>query len=303
MAKSLSVLILATLLCRPLLADTDAHAESSACIDDDATIHYWREIRKTADSADADSLALALADCLASPNPELRDRIGYEVLAYWLRNGRLSARVSQTLYNRLLLRLTAQSDLATQAQTPARAFSALILSELVRQDIRVRQWDEEQTFRLLQVALGMFERERDYRGRDPRLGWLHAIAHGADLLWQLALHPLIDEQHRHQVLESLSTQLVRPDIPAYVFNEGSRLARVVVAIATRDTSDATLLRWLEQITGPNELGQWQNAFNSRQGMFRLHNLKQFLHALELQCKDQCSEPLRLKIATTLSTLP
>ena len=78
-------------------------AAETDCLDTDAALNYWRPIREQAAASElpANELALELVSCLGSPNPELRDGIGYELFTSWLRNGNLDDATRRKLLNEL----------------------------------------------------------------------------------------------------------------------------------------------------------------------------------------------------------
>ena len=67
-----------------------------------------------------------------------------------------------------------------------RSFSALDLSILAALELQDPALDDSGYRGLLDDALAYLAAERDLRGIDPRVGWIHATAHTADLLKFLA---------------------------------------------------------------------------------------------------------------------
>jgi hypothetical protein len=278
--KHIRIVLGCIFACGVLLNSGNADEKVAECVDDAKTIKQWRIVREIADSIDANRMALSLSACLASPNSELRDKIAYEVLTYWLRNDKLDEEVIFSLRERLLRGLSRRSEQTETDAAIERAFSALVLSELVRDDSSHKRWSDDQFTKTLEHAITMFEQERDYRGLDPEIGWIHTIAHGSDLLWRLAIHPNISGQQQESLLAALSTQIARPGAPAYVFNEADRLARVAYSIFAQQKVELDLkTKWIDQIGSPAPLQNWGGAFASTAGMARLHNTKQFLRAL------------------------
>ena len=210
-----------------MLCKLDIHAtENVSCESNTNTLEHWREIKKNAKAIDADEYALPLLTCLSSSDPELRDQIAYEVLTYWLRQDKLSADVSYEMKERLLPLLKIGTGEESGHNAFGRAFSALMLSELVRDDRRNTRWLGGDVDELVVLAITMFESERDYRGLDNDHGWVHTIAHGSDLLWRLSRHPKTMVDQQLEILNALTSQINRIDIPAYTFNESDRIARV-----------------------------------------------------------------------------
>ena len=145
----------------------------------------WRAAGFVTD--DADTAAWDLAACLASPDPDLRDGIGYEGLTALLRRGD----VSDAVRLRLSARLGSQLSAADAAGVTA-PFSALALSEVARTDRVDPFLTDAARADLVEAAAAYLESVSDYRGFDDSEGWRHGVAHGADLAMQLALNPAVD---------------------------------------------------------------------------------------------------------------
>lgn len=266
---------------------------SPACLDYADGIEHWREIRATADTVDANAHALALAECLKSPNSEARDRIAYEVLTYWLRKDRVSVEVADQLRLKLIPWLSTGKGIAGDDTAITRAFAALILSELVRHELQHKRWQAKDLNQLTEAAINMFEAESDYRGLDSEIGWIHTLAHGSDLFWRLAMHAMTTKAQQQAMLQALALQINKHGAPAFVFNEGDRMARVVsVIVARKDLSEAQITEWLNDIAEPAPMDKWNQAFSSQQGMWQLHNTKQFLRALRQAIQQQQLEEKR-----------
>ncbi|WOJ94819.1 DUF2785 domain-containing protein [Congregibacter variabilis] len=275
-----------------------------ACHDVEDPQRYWLEVRANAKTADADTIAPLLADCLRSSDPVLRDRVAYEVLTYWIRQNEISSPVMRALVFRLQdwLSLTESPDEMDPAI--ARAFSALVLSELVRADTEDQFLTADELSALLISACAMFAAERDYRGLDPNLGWIHAVAHGSDLLWRLSANPNFTYDQLVLILDAIAEQLTVAAAPAFIFNEPDRIARVVSRITARSqVPQSTVANWLSRITDPGDLLSWNNAFGSTAGMAKLHNTKNFLRALRESLANDAQLELVSQVDEHLATLP
>ena len=294
---------LALLLFTGLAAAAQETSPPDVCSPTDAVLDYWRGVRSNVAAVDGNRLALPLAHCLDSPNAELRDRIGYEVLTYWLRKGELTPETRKALRQSLQPWL-ARGDGAPGSDAIARAFAALILSELVRADRLDPRWTPEELADLVNAAAEMVRQERDYRGLDAEIGWIHTVAHGSDLLWQLAQHPGTSADQHRAMLMALASQFQREDTPPFVFNESDRTARVVVAVIQRgELATGEVTAWIGAMGDPGSLEQWNRAFGSISGMARLHNTKQFLRALQEALPPEAPDGVRQKIEDALVSLP
>jgi hypothetical protein len=291
------------LLCGDVVAQSDIQPPPS-CDSSDNTLSFWRGVKQSAADIDTQGLVLTLAECLKSPNSELRDGIAYEVLTYWMRENRINDQQVSKLRIKLVPWLHSGLGESGTHAAFARAFSALILSEVLRYDTIHKSMAGEEVFEIHKAALEMFVAERDYRGLTPEFGWIHTIAHGADLLWRLAMHPLTNPDRQSELLQALSTQIVGSDIPAYTFNEADRMARVVVALVKREElSPERISAWIAQVGNPGDLETWNKAFSSPQGMAQLHNHKQFLRALMQSLKSAQGTAIERSIDEALTKLP
>lgn len=258
------------------------------CTDKEAALAFWRPIRERFDAAElpVDELALQLVPCLGSPDPELRDQIAYELFASWLRQERLA----DATRRELLRRLTPAVRDPLRESGLRRSFSALILAELMRSDANGAFMTPADRAALLDTAAAALQREDDFRGLEPDIGWVHPVAHLADLLWRFALHPETTMADATVILAAVRSK-VAPTATFYTFNEGDRLARVVATLIQRELIDAgTLSAWLATFEAPRSMERWSDAFRSPQGMAELHNTKQFLRALADQLQGVGLDP-------------
>jgi len=277
-----------------------AQASVVDCSDSEAALEFWRPIRAAAsdDNYSANELAPALVECLGSENSELRDGIGYELFTYWLRNEKLSSESKLDLLNSLSENLT----LSDEAHSLQRSFSALVLSELLRADNLSSFMADEDREMLLQTTVNAMAIETDFRGFDDNLGWVHPIAHLADVLWRFSLHSALSAQQAQLILNAVRSKAVTSE-SAYITNEGDRLARSVTVLITRNLLPAAeFASWLRSFETSQSGSAWSNSFTSNQGMIELHNTKLFIRALINQLQDQAMEDaVRVKLNQLAAT--
>ncbi|HYD87840.1 MAG TPA: DUF2785 domain-containing protein [Vitreimonas sp.] len=270
-------IVFAALFALAAVAATPAQAQQTQC----RTPGYDRaalDALKAADWALANDrarnrLALALADCLGNPDPTLRDGIAFEALAHWLRARQLSRETMLALADALEPRLSASDEAGFE-----RPFAALVLSEVARADRIEAYMTPERRTRLLDSALAYFAGVTDYRGFDEREGWRHGVAHGADLLLQLALNPAFGQPELDRIREALALQIA-PSGHFYSYGESERIVRPLIFIAQRGVFSADDWRdWLVRNTHVDADG----AFSSQAGLARRHNMMAFLSVLYMQ---------------------
>src|SRR6202034_786369 len=82
----------------------------------------------------------------------------------------------------------------------ARTFADLILAEVVERDMTSGRATAEASLRWRDAFASWYPAERDLRGWDERLGWLHAVAHGADALAQFGRSPRLGSDDLRRLL-------------------------------------------------------------------------------------------------------
>jgi YD repeat-containing protein len=245
---------------------------------------FWQSIKNSSYSVpsgqNANALARVLVGCLASPDPELRDALGYEIFSRWIRGGVISNTGLRELANTLGANLKLGIGEQGTDSVFLRSFSALVLSEVLRQDARGAILELPELRAALEAGVTYLESERDLRGFDDRLGYIHGVAHGSDVLWRLALNSRMTAADLERILGAIAGKVTPDGTHAYTFNESDRLARAAAyAIARAVIPQEKLVAWLEGIAAPAPLSGWGEAFSSQAGLTKLHNTKAFLRAL------------------------
>lgn len=225
------------------------------------------------------AFALALTDCLASPNPEFRDDLAYQAYFALLRHRQLTDATMLALADNLQARLS-----APEGDGFERPFAALILAEVARAD-RVQPYlSPARRNQLLDASLTWFTGIRDYRGFDDRESWRHGVAHGGDLMLQLSLNPAFGKPELTRIRDAIAAQISPPG-HFYIYGEGQRLANPIIYIATRNVfTEAEWTAWLAQIASPAPLASWSDAFAHNADLARVHNVTQFMQALYVSAR-------------------
>ncbi len=182
--------------------------------------------------ADLTALATELADALADPDPQVRDGAAYSVLATWIKRGVLDsqlARLGDTMAGRF-----------GDDRIQARAFAPLVLEWVIERGGYDQEW--VRAFEQWYLA------ETDLRGYDANLGWLHAVAHGADLLGALGRHQQVRPE---AMLELAARRMLAESSFVWRDQEDDRLGYAMARILSRPGLTA------EQSTG------WLDLVDSR----------------------------------------
>ena len=222
----------------------------------DPTTHdkaFWRAIVKNDGKPPADlqprDLAPELIADLASTDSELRDGLAYDLLVLWIYKGVLAPDEIRPLMHTLLGNLRAGIGESGTDGVITRSYSALILSIVVARNNEQQPFLSPEEYRtLLDAALAYLEGEKDERGFDPQKGWMHSVAHTADLLKFLARDLRLTPTDQQHILDALRAKLQSAPEP-YTHGEDERLARVVIALARRaDLDKEALTAWVQGVT-------------------------------------------------------
>jgi hypothetical protein len=169
-----------------------------------------------------------LAEMLRDPDPVARDELAYTVLECLIPelDGDLCLRLGDELASRF-----------TDPELHVRTFAALVLAPIVKRDMFRHDW--------LAAFEAWYPREDDLRGYDEELGWLHAAAHGADLLGAFGLH---DRVQPSRMLTLAADRMLAPTDFVFAEMEDARLAHGIALTLTRaELKEDDAVAWLDVI--------------------------------------------------------
>ncbi len=232
------------------------------------------------DDARRQALAVALLDCLGSPDPELRDALAFDALAHWMRGKLIATATLQAMRTTLVAGLRPSAADAAGFRQP---FTALTLAEVARVDRLQPFLSPAERAELVDAAAAYLKGVRDYRGFDAREGWRHGVAHGADLVLQLGLNPALDTRPLRALLDAIALQVMPAGEHFYLYGEGERLMAPVFYIGRRDVFSAE--EWRPG-SRPSPHGARPKAVPATAAVLAArHNLSQFLLALYASLRE------------------
>lgn len=270
-----------------------AAAASAACPPQGWPLQRLQELKaqqwKIDDDEERTRLANELLDCLRDPNPLLRDEIAFEALSAWLRGGALTQATARELGARLL-----DAMLITDNAGFGAPFAALALAEVARVDRLGAIWTPEERLGVIDAAVGWMKSISDYRGFEPGAGWRHAVAHGADLLMQLALNPVLDRAALDRILEAVASQVLPSSGHAYLHGESERLVRPLVFVARRGLhSEAEWTAWFGRIAA--QVRADANRPTTLANLARRHNARGFFYPLYVAVQESNDAEIRKRL--------
>jgi GNAT superfamily N-acetyltransferase len=232
-----------------------------------------------AERALPDDLA-ALVNDLRSPDPRVRDEGAYSALATRISQGRadehlvalgdggaallVDPAIQSRSFGALLLALVVDRINSLSSGIPAVGSAA----EVVRPIDFVR-W--------LAVFLSWFSGEQDLRGHDQTLGWLHAVAHGADTLAAFGGSRLLNTSEQVMLLDVTAQRLHTPTAHHLTQQEDDRLGLAVMTILARGSIPAhDMCAWIDRLAEP-----WRDRAGGETSA-QLDNTIRFARTLHLQ---------------------
>lgn len=275
-------------------------------------VAFWRALADgqfaVPEGSSPGALLQEMGPLLASPDPTLRDGVGYGAAAEWI----VRRKVVEPGDLRRLLALWTHNLEEGIGRTGddrvlLRSFSALDLSLLAQRDADTPYLEPAELTTLLNAGLAYLAAERDLRGYDTNKGWIHATAHTADLLKVLARNPRLPRADAARVLPGIGGKL-REAGEVFAWGEDERLASAVVAVVRREDFDpAWLDAWHEGLVRSGD-GLWEAATLDVRRFAAVQNAKHVLARLHVLLSAVPEAPhavteARGRVIETLKRLP
>lgn len=244
----------------------------------------------------------ALLACLAAPDPTVRDGFAFTLWFEGLRGKQLSESGLRHAAARLSAILAAPDD-AAGFRHP---FAALALAEVARADRIDPFLTDAELHALAETGAAYLRGVTDYRGFVAGEGWRHGVAHGADLMLQLALNPRLARADADLLLGAIAAQVAPDAAVFYHYGESHRLAAPVLFLAKRtDIDTAAWAAWFQALA-PDGTPRWQPPFTSDAKLAAVHNATAFAEAVYVsaaESQDPQIHRLAAPAADLLRALP
>lgn len=227
-------------------------------------------------------LTQVLFTYLSSTDPELRDEIAYIFYANWLKQEIYSKEEIHDHVEQLLANLEQGIGETESDSVFLRAFSVLLLAEIVHNDNKKPLLKAQQVEQILTKGLWYLGGEKDPRGHVRVKGWAHALAHTADLMGVLGRNRHLNKEHLQKILDDIAAKIIGTTDSIYVHGEDERLASAVVEILRRNLlSTADVEAWTKCLTSP-ENQDWKGAYVDEERNRAFQNTRNLLRSIHLE---------------------
>jgi hypothetical protein len=228
-----------------------------------------------------ENLTEILFSYLGSIDPELRDDIAYMVYANWLKQKMFSREAIRSHVDILLANLEKGIDETESDTVFLRAFSVLLLAEIVHNDNKSPLLEKAQVEKIFEKGIWYLGAEKDPRGHVPVKGWAHALAHTADLMLVLAANRHVDAANLWGILATIANKIVHSINHVYIHGEDERLASAVLEILRRDAISLNQLDgWTKSFSRPDGK-DWKGAYVEEDRNRAYQNTRNLLRSIYL----------------------
>ncbi|MCF8009371.1 MAG: DUF2785 domain-containing protein [Halanaerobiales bacterium] len=216
-----------------------------------------------------------MLDNIGVVDPKLRDDLIYLVLANWilddLYNNQELVNILDTCLdqNHLFYKLKNRGDDSVFTRT----FSALIIAVLINKDNKQQFLDKKKFLNTVNKTIKYYKEEKDLRGYIDNKGWAHSVAHGADIMDEIANNDKISPQICEDILNVISLKIQISNY-TYINGEDERMAQAVYSILTNKVLDSQKVnKWFKELVDINKLKN-RNEYDRL-----IFNIKSFLKSL------------------------
>ncbi|RJP57538.1 MAG: DUF2785 domain-containing protein [Ignavibacteriales bacterium] len=231
------------------------------------------------DSSQAESLIDEILPFIGDQDPIIRDQTVYGILAHLFHDKHLS-KERLTHYLHLLISdqflfFDIKNHLPYSVLKRSFTILQLVIIVYVHRRDNIISHDDIQV--LYEAFIKYFQEEKILIGYEQSIGWMHSVAHSADLFAQLMQIPWFDSEKIRVMLHLIAKKMMIDDY-LYISNEDERM---VVAIKKgldqKKLSQEQILSWLDLFL----LEEVSEDYLTKSTL--VNNIKHLLSALYFDC--------------------
>ena len=199
-----------------------------------------------------------LLEHLRDPSPEIRDELVFTSLARGIQEELFSLEQFQFISEEMSSDEGLYKEIDSRGGSALkRSFRALIYANLLscdgtKESLYYQQLPSPIRATMLNQGLHYLTKEKETTGYHHQYGWIHAFAHGADLLTEVVCHPDFPKNRALEVFDVLD-QLFKRIPNRFTNDEDWRLARVLYEpILQGKLEQEQVASWIKTVDFPIE---------------------------------------------------
>ena len=199
-----------------------------------------------------------LLEHLGDSTPEIRDELVFTSLARGIQEELLSLEQFQFISEEVSSDEGLYKEIDSRGVSALkRSFRALIYANLLscdgtKESLYCQQLPSPIRATMLNQGLHYLTKEKETTGYSPQFGWIHAFAHGGDLLTEVICHPSFPKSNIAEAFEIIGKIFKRVEI-RFTNDEDWRLARVLYEpILQGKLEQEKVASWIKTVDFPIE---------------------------------------------------
>ena len=216
-----------------------------------------------------------LMNYIGDHDPEVRDGLVYPVLAHLLHDDVLSNEELCHITEDFLTDKYLFYDINNKEEFSVltRSFTVLQLAVIVYKHNMKPILSEEQFKKLVKDTISYFEQETDFRGFVEDIGWLHSIAHAADLFSQLMRNKQVKEKDLKKIFRVIQNRFMIHEYQ-FIHDEDERMINGIEHAIKRDILPKEfVIEWIKGFKKYERGDEWPEAYHITL------NIKRFLRSM------------------------
>ena len=234
-----------------------------------------------------------LLEHLGDPSPEIRDELVFTSLARGIQEELFSLEQFQFISEEVSSDEGLYKEIDSRGVSALkRSFRALIYANLLscdgtKESLYYQQLPSPIRAAMLNQGLYYLTKEKETTGYSPQFGWIHAFAHGGDLLTEVICHPSFPKSNIAEAFEIIGKIFKRVEI-RFTNDEDWRLARVLYEpILQGKLEQEKVASWIKTVDFPIE---------EREDFYKFSNFRSCLLEVYIQLDQRNSLQNDLKEA-------
>lgn len=175
-----------------------------------------------------DSFLIHNINDLGIVDPKIRDELVYVVFCTWILNGYISKKALHEVLTILLsdnfINFNINSNLLKHAVK--RTFSWLIIAAIIEYDNKSSFLTKSELRIILNNLKSYLENEKVFTGYSSKYGWVHSIAHCADVFLELLRSKSVSENDKNSI-SLLIIKIITQTKVYFLYREEERLCKAI----------------------------------------------------------------------------